>query len=291
MRRNLSFIGELVAAAPAIFVMSETRVCTKCGVEKNILSDFRNRNACRACEKVQRTLFKQTPEYKAKRKKWRSSPAQKEKARALKQKPEYKEKARAYKIEYRKTEAHKEYMKAYKKTDAQREYMREYRRGPEYKAYMQTNEYKERAKANKQTESYKAYANSIEYKEKCKERKRRPDQKEKAKALKQKPEYMARQKKYDQEFGGSHYRRAINRGNYAERVKRIDVFKRDKFICEYCQKKLTLNECVLDHRIPIVKGGSNTLENCTTSCNPCNSRKNDKIINGVQISIFDKIKI
>ena len=37
-------------------------------------------------------------------------------------------------------------------------------------------------------------------------------------------------------------------------------------------------------------GDSNTVENCTTSCDPCNSRKNDKLINGVQICIFYNLK-
>ena len=279
------------ADIPPELMRSRAIVCKRCGVEKNVLTDFRSKNVCKECEKAKRREYNQSPEFRAKRSEYRKRPDQKAKAKALKQTPEHIARAKDYKKEYRQTDAYREYMRAYKQTDKQREYMSAYHKSEAYKAYMQTEDYKERAKANKTKDGYLAYTQSAEYKEKSRERKRRPDQKEKAKALKQTPEYKEKQRLYAQAVGGSHYRRAVKRGNYAERVKRIDIFRRDNFTCEYCKKKLKINECVVDHRIPIVKGGSNTVENCTTSCNLCNSRKNDKLISGVQISIFDNLKI
>ncbi|MFT6035893.1 MAG: 5-methylcytosine-specific restriction endonuclease McrA [Marivirga sp.] len=51
---------------------------------------------------------------------------------------------------------------------------------------------------------------------------------------------------------------------------RINVFKRDSFMCQYCgtQKDLTL-----DHLIPRAKGGKSVWNNLVTACKRCNARK------------------
>lgn len=43
--------------------------------------------------------------------------------------------------------------------------------------------------------------------------------------------------------------------------------------CTYCGSAATLT---IDHRIPLVRGGSNLKENLTLACRPCNSRKGTK---------------
>ncbi|MEM6841861.1 MAG: HNH endonuclease [Bacteroidota bacterium] len=55
---------------------------------------------------------------------------------------------------------------------------------------------------------------------------------------------------------------------------RQNVFKRDKFTCQYCgaTKKLTL-----DHVIPRSKGGKTSWNNLVTACQPCNTRKGDRL--------------
>lgn len=95
---------------------------------------------------------------------------------------------------------------------------------------------------------------------------------------------------YVKTFGGSHFGRAVKRGNHAERFKRVAIFERDGWKCAYCKKKVTINTAVLEHKIPIAKGGSHTPENCTTSCAKCNAEKATKLVNGMQITIFDKVK-
>lgn len=91
-------------------------------------------------------------------------------------------------------------------------------------------------------------------------------------------------------YGNSHFRRAEKLGNYSERFNRKSIFERDGWKCAYCKKKVTINTAVLEHKIPIVKGGSHTPANCTTSCAKCNTDKSDKLLNGMQITIFDKVK-
>ncbi|HEY2416429.1 MAG TPA: HNH endonuclease [Steroidobacteraceae bacterium] len=45
--------------------------------------------------------------------------------------------------------------------------------------------------------------------------------------------------------------------------------------CYYCQEKTKLT---LDHVIPLSKGGQHTKTNVVPACQPCNSKKNDRLI-------------
>ena len=54
---------------------------------------------------------------------------------------------------------------------------------------------------------------------------------------------------------------------------RFEVFKRDKFTCQYCGR--TVPEVILhvDHIKPVAKGGKNDIMNLITSCSDCNLGK------------------
>ena len=54
---------------------------------------------------------------------------------------------------------------------------------------------------------------------------------------------------------------------------RSNVFSRDNYVCQYCEKKFPKNDLTLDHVIPISKGGDTSWENVTTSCKGCNNKK------------------
>jgi hypothetical protein len=51
---------------------------------------------------------------------------------------------------------------------------------------------------------------------------------------------------------------------------RSDVFRRDGYRCVYCESTMRL---VLDHVIPLSRGGSNDASNLVACCEPCNSEK------------------
>lgn len=51
------------------------------------------------------------------------------------------------------------------------------------------------------------------------------------------------------------------------------VFVRDKYICQYCGKKLEKRQATLDHVIPRTQGGKSTWENSVCSCKKCNQEK------------------
>jgi hypothetical protein len=57
---------------------------------------------------------------------------------------------------------------------------------------------------------------------------------------------------------------------------RFEVFKRDKFTCQYCGRKSPDVILNCDHIDPVAKGGTNEITNLITSCFDCNSGKSDR---------------
>lgn len=59
---------------------------------------------------------------------------------------------------------------------------------------------------------------------------------------------------------------------------RFEVFKRDKFTCQYCGDSAPDVVLHVDHIIPVSKGGLTELVNLITSCQPCNSGKKNTLL-------------
>ena len=57
---------------------------------------------------------------------------------------------------------------------------------------------------------------------------------------------------------------------------RFEVFKRDKFTCQYCGESAPNVILEVDHITPVSKGGSDDIMNLITSCRDCNRGKTDK---------------
>ena len=176
------------------------------------------------------------------------------------------------------------------------------------RARRSTENYKERERARTTTDHYRASKRRREgredYRAKAKHRRESEEYRVKKIAYTSTTEYKIYRRqllssdkyKYTAslwrlKFGSHNRSRARKRGGYVDKsFSRLDIFKRDKFTCEYCKKKLKLDECTEDHRIPIAMGGAHVWENCTTACMPCNRAKHAKLLDGVQITIFDKVK-
>ena len=54
---------------------------------------------------------------------------------------------------------------------------------------------------------------------------------------------------------------------------RFEVFKRDKFTCQYCGRTAPDVILEVDHIKPVAEGGTNDLINLVTSCKDCNRGK------------------
>lgn len=59
----------------------------------------------------------------------------------------------------------------------------------------------------------------------------------------------------------------------AKRVLRFEIFKRDKFTCQYCGRTPPEVMLELDHIVPLSQGGSEEFSNLITSCFDCNRGK------------------
>jgi hypothetical protein len=63
---------------------------------------------------------------------------------------------------------------------------------------------------------------------------------------------------------------------FTDPQRRLIVFERDNWICQYCGEKVTHENATLDHYIPQSKGGTNSKENLRTCCLVCNGIKSGK---------------
>lgn len=78
-------------------------------------------------------------------------------------------------------------------------------------------------------------------------------------------------------------RRALKAQVESEPIYRMRVLKRDKWVCHLCGKRTTPNKVaphpaapVLDHVVPLSKGGSHTMANLRCAHFLCNSLKGDR---------------
>ena len=57
---------------------------------------------------------------------------------------------------------------------------------------------------------------------------------------------------------------------------RRNVFKRDRFTCQYCGKQPGGDELTIDHVVPRAQSGESSWTNCVLACLECNKRKADR---------------
>lgn len=57
---------------------------------------------------------------------------------------------------------------------------------------------------------------------------------------------------------------------------RRNIFKRDRFTCQYCGRQPGQEELTIDHVVPRAQGGISSWENCVLACIDCNAKKADR---------------
>ena len=57
---------------------------------------------------------------------------------------------------------------------------------------------------------------------------------------------------------------------------RRNIFKRDRYTCQYCGSRPRHDELTIDHVIPRAQGGQSTWDNCVLACVDCNHSKADR---------------
>lgn len=71
---------------------------------------------------------------------------------------------------------------------------------------------------------------------------------------------------------------------------RFNVFKRDRFTCQYCGNKPPNIVLEIDHVIPVSKNGDNSELNLLTSCFDCNRGKSNRSLKDIPESIENNLK-
>lgn len=66
------------------------------------------------------------------------------------------------------------------------------------------------------------------------------------------------------------------RGERSVVFSRKNIFKRDRYTCQYCGCQPGPEELTIDHVLPRSRGGTSTWDNCLLACVECNKRKADK---------------
>lgn len=57
---------------------------------------------------------------------------------------------------------------------------------------------------------------------------------------------------------------------------RRNIFKRDRYQCQYCGTNPGSDELTIDHIVPRAQGGTSTWTNCCLACVSCNAKKRDR---------------
>ncbi|HEX6183934.1 MAG TPA: HNH endonuclease [Pyrinomonadaceae bacterium] len=68
----------------------------------------------------------------------------------------------------------------------------------------------------------------------------------------------------------------VRRRRQTSGMKRLRIFVRDRFRCQYCGQKRSASELTLDHITPRSRGGHAAPENLATACVSCNTRKGSR---------------
>jgi len=69
---------------------------------------------------------------------------------------------------------------------------------------------------------------------------------------------------------------------------RRNIFIRDSYRCQYCQKKFGLKQLSLDHVVPRSHGGGMSWENIVSACRRCNTKKGGRTPSQAGMKLFQK---
>lgn len=69
---------------------------------------------------------------------------------------------------------------------------------------------------------------------------------------------------------------------------RFEIFKRDKFTCQYCGATPPGAVLHVDHIVPVAHGGGKSEDNLITACQACNQGKAARSLTSVPKSLSDK---
>ena len=70
---------------------------------------------------------------------------------------------------------------------------------------------------------------------------------------------------------------AFRRPRKRIKFNRKNIIARDRWHCQYCNKKFPTEDLTLDHVMPRARGGTTCWENIVACCGKCNDKKGDRM--------------
>jgi len=70
--------------------------------------------------------------------------------------------------------------------------------------------------------------------------------------------------------------RTFRRDRIRIKFSRLNIYARDRFVCQYCGERKATEDLTFDHVLPRSRGGRTTWDNIVTCCVPCNKTKADR---------------
>lgn len=71
---------------------------------------------------------------------------------------------------------------------------------------------------------------------------------------------------------------------------RRNLWKRDRFMCQYCGGKPASDDITIDHVLPKSRGGTSCFSNCVLACVECNKRKDNHTPEEAGMKLFRLVK-
>ena len=79
---------------------------------------------------------------------------------------------------------------------------------------------------------------------------------------------------------------SISKRKHVTEYSKVNIWKRDKGICQYCGKYVSRNEYTVDHVYPRKLGGQNLWTNVVTACFDCNNKKDCKTLDDAGMKLI-----
>ena len=71
---------------------------------------------------------------------------------------------------------------------------------------------------------------------------------------------------------------------------RKNLYRRDKYTCQYCGATPGSSELSIDHIVPRSRGGRTTWLNCVIACVSCNRRKGNQSVKGARMALRRSVR-
>lgn len=84
--------------------------------------------------------------------------------------------------------------------------------------------------------------------------------------------------------------RNFKRDRIRVKFSRLNIYARDRFICQYCGVRGMTEDLTFDHVLPRSRGGRTTWENIVTCCIGCNKEKADRTPDEAGLKLLTKPK-